>query len=114
MHHRPGHEQPVLRHRSPQPGFVGHGHGASDGRSDRWGVDARQLGQRDVETADPNPANNSATASLIVTTSADVSIVKSGPASITANTDGVYTLTVSNAGPSQATESPPPMSCPAA
>jgi uncharacterized repeat protein (TIGR01451 family) len=53
-------------------------------------------------TPDPNPANNTATATLAVTTSADVAITKSGPASITANADGVYTLTVSNAGPSQA------------
>ncbi len=38
-------------------------------------------------TADPTPANNSATATLAVTRSADVSIVKTGPSTITAGAD---------------------------
>lgn len=54
-------------------------------------------------TADPTPGNNSATATLAVTRSADVSIVKTGPATITASANSTYTLTIANAGPSQAT-----------
>src|SRR5262249_37795609 len=44
-------------------------------------------------TADPSPANNSAQATLTVTRSADVSIVKTGPSAIPANHDATYTLT---------------------
>ncbi|MFT3852678.1 MAG: hypothetical protein QM733_08080 [Ilumatobacteraceae bacterium] len=57
-----------------------------------------------VATATPDPVaeNNSSTATLNVTRSADVSIVKTGPATIPANTDQTYTLTIANAGPSQA------------
>ena len=38
-----------------------------------------------------------------VTQSADVSIAKSGPSTITASAQSTYTLTIANAGPSQAT-----------
>ncbi|MFN8168623.1 MAG: hypothetical protein U0S36_07540 [Candidatus Nanopelagicales bacterium] len=54
-------------------------------------------------TTDPNPANNTATASTTVTASADLRITKTGPASVTAGSSVTYTLTVSNAGPSDAT-----------
>jgi len=54
-------------------------------------------------TTDPNPANNTnITSSLTVTKVADVAIVKTGPATITANTDQTYVLTITNTGPSQA------------
>jgi uncharacterized repeat protein (TIGR01451 family) len=49
---------------------------------------------------DPNPANNSATSSATVGVSADVSIIKTGPAAVTFNTNASYMITVSNAGPS--------------
>jgi uncharacterized repeat protein (TIGR01451 family) len=53
-------------------------------------------------TADPDPSDNTATASTTVTASADLAIAKSGPATVVAGSDVVYTLTVSNAGPSDA------------
>jgi uncharacterized repeat protein (TIGR01451 family) len=48
-------------------------------------------------------SNNQSSASTQVQAQADVSIVKSGPATIARNTTFTYTLTVSNAGPSTAT-----------
>src|SRR5439155_790485 len=55
-------------------------------------------------TSDPNPANNTATASTTVTASADLSITKSdAPDPVSAGGTLTYTLTVSNAGPSTAT-----------
>jgi uncharacterized repeat protein (TIGR01451 family) len=53
-------------------------------------------------TADPNPANNSSTATTPVSASADLHLVKTGPASTTAGEDVSYTLTLSNDGPSDA------------
>src|SRR5439155_792539 len=54
-------------------------------------------------TSDPNPANNTATASTTVTASADLSITKSdAPDPVSAVGTLTYTLTVSNAGPSTA------------
>lgn len=54
-------------------------------------------------TTDPVAANNSATATVTVTTSADLSLTKSSnPATIVAGSPVTYSLTVSNAGPSQA------------
>jgi uncharacterized repeat protein (TIGR01451 family) len=53
-------------------------------------------------TADPNPGNNTAVASTTVTASADLSIAKAGPATAVAGSTIDYTLTVSNAGPSDA------------
>lgn len=52
--------------------------------------------------ADPNTLNNSATASATVTTSADLTINKSGPATANAGTDITYTITLTNSGPSAA------------
>ena len=53
-------------------------------------------------TADPSAANNSASAQTTVAASADVSITKTGTASVVAGNNVSYTLTVSNAGPSDA------------
>jgi uncharacterized repeat protein (TIGR01451 family) len=53
---------------------------------------------------DPNPANNTATAATPVSASADLSITKSGPAAVVAGTQATYTLTVTNNGPSDATD----------
>ena len=53
-------------------------------------------------TSDPTPANNSATSSIAVAAGADVTISKSGPSSITPGANVVYTVTVTNNGPSSA------------
>ncbi|HVR37483.1 MAG TPA: hypothetical protein VMU84_00185 [Thermoanaerobaculia bacterium] len=53
-------------------------------------------------TGDPNSGNESSSTNATVTTSADVSVTKSGPASVVAGTDITYTVTVTNAGPSDA------------
>jgi len=50
---------------------------------------------------DPNGENNSSFTELIVS-SADVGVVKSGPASVTAGTNISYTITVTNGGPDTA------------
>ena len=52
--------------------------------------------------ADPNPNNNSATAVTTVTASADLSVVKTGPATADAGTNITYTVVVTNNGPSNA------------
>jgi uncharacterized repeat protein (TIGR01451 family) len=52
---------------------------------------------------DPNGANNSASASLNGNPLADLSVVKSGPATVTPGDQIVYSIVVSNAGPSDAT-----------
>jgi uncharacterized repeat protein (TIGR01451 family) len=51
---------------------------------------------------DPVPANNTSTLSTTVTPLADLSIVKTGPASIAAAGSVSYTLAVANSGPSDA------------
>jgi uncharacterized repeat protein (TIGR01451 family) len=54
-------------------------------------------------TADPVPGNGSATASTtLAPPSADLAITKTGPANVVPGTDLVYTITVTNAGPSDA------------
>ena len=53
-------------------------------------------------TADPNLGNNTSTAVTTVTPSADLSVVKTGPATVTAAGSVTYTLAVNNAGPSDA------------
>ena len=53
-------------------------------------------------TTDPQLANNSQTATVQVTASADVAITKTGPASVVPGANVVYTITVTNAGPSSA------------
>ena len=49
------------------------------------------------------PANNTATSSVTLTPSADLHIAKEGPLNAVAGTNVVYTITVTNAGPSDAT-----------
>jgi uncharacterized repeat protein (TIGR01451 family) len=51
---------------------------------------------------DPNPTNDSATATTNVAQQADVSISKSGPAQAGLGQNVTYTLTVTNAGPASA------------
>src|SRR5207302_268915 len=55
-------------------------------------------------TPDPNPANNSATEQTTVIASADLSITKTGPTQVDAGASFNYTLTVTNLGPSTATQ----------
>ncbi len=53
-------------------------------------------------TPDQTPANNTSTASTTVTPLADLSIVKTGPATVAAGASVSYSLAVANAGPSDA------------
>lgn len=52
--------------------------------------------------ADTNPNNNSATAVTTVTASADLSVVKTGPATANAGTNITYSIVLTNNGPSNA------------
>ena len=52
---------------------------------------------------DGDTTNNTATSSVTLTPSADLQITKAGPANAVAGTNVVYTITVTNAGPSDAT-----------
>ena len=52
--------------------------------------------------SDPVPANNSSGAATSVTSQADLSIVKAGPASVGRGANVTYTIVVTNAGPSNA------------
>jgi len=63
-------------------------------------------------TTDPNPANNASSVTTAISTLADVSIVKTGPATAVAGGDVTYAITVTNAGPSDGqavvtTDTPP-------
>ncbi|PYQ27212.1 MAG: hypothetical protein DMF56_20775 [Acidobacteria bacterium] len=51
---------------------------------------------------DPNTNNNTANATTTITPSADMTITKSGPSSITQGTDITYTISVHNNGPTDA------------
>ncbi|GEM_PF-702097 len=53
-------------------------------------------------TSDSNAANNTATFITTVNSSADLAVVKTGPAAVVAGTNATYTLSVTNAGPSDA------------
>ncbi|MGD0833546.1 MAG: hypothetical protein ABSA40_03855 [Candidatus Dormibacteria bacterium] len=53
-------------------------------------------------TSDPNSADNTSQDTTTVDTSADLSIVKAHTGDFTAGSDGTYTLTVTNHGPSDA------------
>jgi len=53
-------------------------------------------------TPDPTPANNTAGASTAVQASADLQVTLGAPASIVVGNNLVYTITVTNAGPSDA------------
>jgi uncharacterized repeat protein (TIGR01451 family) len=54
------------------------------------------------DTGDPNPGNNSATATTTVSLSSDIAMTKSGPAVAAPGTDVSYTVTITNNGPSNA------------
>ncbi|SDT31847.1 conserved repeat domain-containing protein [Friedmanniella luteola] len=56
-----------------------------------------------ASTTDDVATNNTATASTTVTRDADLRLTKTGPASVAAGNQVVYTLTALNAGPSSAT-----------
>ena len=51
-------------------------------------------------TADPEPESDDSTATTMITGSADVRVLKSGPAAATAGTNVTYTIAVTNDGPS--------------
>ena len=51
-------------------------------------------------TPDPNPANNTATASSTVMTSADLDLVVTGPSTVETGTNAPYSFVVFNGGPS--------------
>ncbi|HET6248072.1 MAG TPA: LEPR-XLL domain-containing protein [Tepidisphaeraceae bacterium] len=51
-------------------------------------------------TTDTNNTNDSSTATSTVDTAADISVVKTGPATAIAGNDITYTITIHNAGPS--------------
>jgi uncharacterized repeat protein (TIGR01451 family) len=53
---------------------------------------------------DPDSSNNQGTAGTAVNAAADVSVIKSGPATATPGSNVTYTLVVSNAGPSTAAQ----------
>ncbi len=53
-------------------------------------------------TSDPTPGNNSQSSSATVSASADLSVTKSGPATITAGNNITYNISVTNNGPSDA------------
>ncbi len=57
-----------------------------------------------TDSVDPNPNNDTATVSTTLTQSADVSVTKSGPATIVAATNITYTVDVTNNGPSNASD----------
>ena len=57
-----------------------------------------------THSVDPDPSNNTATVETTVTPSADLRVEKTGPATVVASTDVVYTITVTNDGPSQASD----------
>jgi uncharacterized repeat protein (TIGR01451 family) len=54
------------------------------------------------DTVDPNPANNTSTATTPVRAAADLQLTQTGPASALAGNPLGYTLTVTNAGPDAA------------
>jgi uncharacterized repeat protein (TIGR01451 family) len=53
-------------------------------------------------TPDPNLGNNTSTSTATIVDSADLTVVKTGPTTVTAGTDVTYTLTLTNNGPSNA------------
>jgi uncharacterized repeat protein (TIGR01451 family) len=53
-------------------------------------------------TSDPDPTDNSSSAQTTVTSQADLSIGKTGPASVVRGANVAYTIVVSNSGPSDA------------
>lgn len=66
-------------------------------------VDLTNLTTVTADSTDPDPDNNLASVTTSVTASADLSVVKTGPAAVIAGDGGnAYLLTVTNAGPSTA------------
>ena len=55
------------------------------------------------QTPDSNPANDTSTAVINVTTSADLAVSKQAPAALVSGGEATYTITVTNNGPSDAT-----------
>jgi uncharacterized repeat protein (TIGR01451 family) len=55
-----------------------------------------------TDSVDPDPTDNSDTVETTITQSADLHVVKSGPATVVASTDLTWTITVTNDGPSDA------------
>lgn len=55
-----------------------------------------------ADQPDPNPANNSSSVQVTPIASADLSLVKTGPASVVAGQQVAYSLAVTNSGPSDA------------
>ncbi|MDQ6658157.1 MAG: DUF11 domain-containing protein, partial [Actinomycetota bacterium] len=55
-----------------------------------------------ADTTDPNAGNNSSTAAYAVGDSADLSITKTGPATVTAGSTATWSVVVTNSGPSNA------------
>ncbi len=57
-----------------------------------------------TDSFDPDLGNNTSTVPTTVTQSADLSVVKTGPATVVASTDLSYSITVTNNGPSDASD----------
>jgi uncharacterized repeat protein (TIGR01451 family) len=55
-----------------------------------------------IITSDPNSANDGSSTFTALVPSADLSLVKSGPATVNAGSPIAYAITVANAGPSDA------------
>jgi len=55
-----------------------------------------------TSSVDANSGNDSSTVNTTVSSQADVTVTKSGPAAVTAGTNASYTLAVANSGPSTA------------
>lgn len=62
----------------------------------------KDIAQVTSSTTDPNTSNNSSTITDTVTTAADLSVTKTGPATVTAGATVTYNITLTNNGPSDA------------
>lgn len=65
-------------------------------------VDINDVAEATAATPDPETGNNQAHGSIHVTAVSDLSLTQSGPAAALAGTDGMYSLTLTNDGPSTA------------
>jgi uncharacterized repeat protein (TIGR01451 family) len=66
------------------------------------GTQVNNTATASTASADTNTNNNSSSASTTISANADVSIIKSGPASVIAGNNITYGITVTNGGPSNA------------